>query len=446
MSETPLTPSLSSSANDDAYLHLQQRIVSALDALAQQKGFVKRNAQRHMIGRIANRIMNASTDSHPILAIEAGTGTGKTYGYCLPLIPIAQMNEKRLVISTGTVALQEQLIAHDLPLLQQQTGWEFSYVLAKGRRRYLCPLRMLSAVNGKQTVLFESNDLIQDFAAKLKTEIDGGWAGDLDLLTYTLPAPVQQAFTTDAAGCTNRKCQHYDICPYMQAKRRMLEADVVVTNHALLIADLNLGGGIVLPPPHESYHVIDEGHRLVREVLAQGASSHQLQGARAWLDSLIKVAQGMGSHGDEDYQTDMGNWPERIVEQAEALKRQLQQLYALLAHHPEYTQNSSDRARPAKGDNRISSYRFAHGQLPDSFHELGNNILIISTALADFLAKTYDITQKALNRVQASELIKQNSDIGFFRERVGNIVKTWQHLLDHSSQPPKAKWLAACRT
>ena len=117
-------------ASDDAYLSLQERITQALASLANQPGFVKRNAQRHMIGHIARRMMQAGEDEHPVLAIEAGTGTGKTYGYCLPLIPIAQLKEKRLVISTGTVALQEQLIAHDLPLLKAQTGWEFSYANA----------------------------------------------------------------------------------------------------------------------------------------------------------------------------------------------------------------------------------------------------------------------------------------------------------------------------
>lgn len=428
-------------ASDDAYLSLQERITQALASLANQPGFAKRNAQRHMIGHIARRMMQAGEDDHPVLAIEAGTGTGKTYGYCLPLIPIAQFKEKRLVISTGTVALQEQLIAHDLPLLKAQTGWEFSYVLAKGRRRYLCPLRMLSAVAGQQTVLFDNTDLIQEFAAKLKVAMDDGWAGDLDALSYTLPPPVLQAFTTDAAGCTNRKCQHFDICPYFNAKKKMLEADVVVTNHALLVADLNLGGGVVLPPPQESYHVIDEGHRLVGEVLAQGASSHQLQGARSWLDSLIKMVQGMGSIGDVDYQNDMGNWPERIVEQAEALKRHLQQIYSLVGQHSELSQNSSDRARSNQNEKSISRYRFAHGKLPEYFHEIGQAFLVNSTTLSDALAKAYDITQQALNRMQASDLIKQQSDLGFFKERVANVVTTWQYLLDHNSQPPKAKWL-----
>lgn len=64
-----------------------------------------------------------------------------------------------------------------------------------------------------------------------------------------------------------------------------------------------------------------------------------------------------------------------------------------------------------------------------------------STTLSDALAKAYDITQQALNRMQASDLIKQQSDLGFFKERVANVVTTWQHLLDHISQPPKAKWL-----
>ena len=380
------------------------------------------------------------------MAIEAGTGTGKTYGYCLPLIPIVQLMEKRLVISTATVALQDQLFQHDLPMLKQQTGWDFSYVLAKGRRRYLCPMRLLSAVTGQQTALFESNDVVVDYAQKLKVAMDAGWAGDLDELSFSLPSSVHQAFTTDAAGCTNRKCQHFDICPYFTAKKHMLEATVVVTNHALLIADLNLGGGVVLPHPSESYHVIDEGHRLAGEVLAQGSSSHHLQGARTWLDSLIKMTHAMGSHGDEDYQTDVGNWPERIVEQSEALKRLLQQVYALVGQHPELSlsrssQTNNQRSNNNQNDKRISSYRFPHGQLPEYFHEIGALLLTTSTTLSDALAKAYDITQQSLNRIQANDLIKQQSDLGFFKERVSNVVKTWQLLLDTNQKPPKAKWL-----
>ncbi len=429
----------------DAYLQLQSQIVAALDALASTPGFKQRNAQRHMIGDIARTMMTSGLE-HPIMAIEAGTGTGKTYGYCLPLIPIVQLMEKRLVISTATVALQDQLFQHDLPMLKQQTGWDFSYVLAKGRRRYLCPMRLLSAVSGQQTALFESNDVVVDYAQKLKVAMDAGWAGDLDELSFSLPSSVHQAFTTDAAGCTNRKCQHFDICPYFTAKKHMLEATVVVTNHALLIADLNLGGGVVLPHPSESYHVIDEGHRLAGEVLAQGSSSHHLQGARTWLDSLVKMTHGMGSHGDEDYQTDIGNWPERIVEQSEALKRLLQQVYALVGQHPELSlsrssQTNNQRSNNNQNDKRLSSYRFPHGQLPEYFHEIGALLLTTSTTLSDALAKAYDITQQALNRMQASDLIKQQSDLGFFKERVSNVVKTWQLLLDHNSKPPKAKWL-----
>ncbi|UCG18843.1 MAG: hypothetical protein JSU84_01065 [Thiotrichales bacterium] len=120
----------------DAYLQLQAQIVAALDAFAATPGFKQRNAQRHMIGDTARTMMTSGLE-HPIMAIEAGTGTGKTYGYCLPLIPIVQLMEKRLVISTATVALQDQLFQHDLPMLKQQTGWEFSYVLAKGEGSWL---------------------------------------------------------------------------------------------------------------------------------------------------------------------------------------------------------------------------------------------------------------------------------------------------------------------
>ena len=98
-----------------------------------------------------------------LTVVEAGTGTGKTVAYMLSAIPLARANGKTLVIATGTVALQEQLISRDMPALLAATGWDLSIALAKGRSRYLCPMRLeqcLDAMGSQDQGLFLFEDEI----------------------------------------------------------------------------------------------------------------------------------------------------------------------------------------------------------------------------------------------------------------------------------------------
>ena len=124
---------------------LKEQIREAYAAIMTGKGLSPRWGQRQMIAEIANalaRIVPATGRADPetpaVCVIEAGTGTGKTIAYAVTAIPLAQALGKRLVVATATVALQEQFVNKDLPDIRHHSGLEFSYTLAKGRRRYVC--------------------------------------------------------------------------------------------------------------------------------------------------------------------------------------------------------------------------------------------------------------------------------------------------------------------
>lgn len=124
-------------------------------------------------------VVNATPaeEQYRVGVIEAGTGTGKTLGYCLPLIPLAMEKHKTLIISTATVALQEQIISKDLPEIQARAGLSFSYAMAKGRSRYFCQMRcdvhMESEMNAYGYIRDDVEDISKAFAG-------GHWTGERD--------------------------------------------------------------------------------------------------------------------------------------------------------------------------------------------------------------------------------------------------------------------------
>ena len=118
---------------------LKDTIQTAYRAWLDARGFKARRGQREMIAHVARTLTG---DAERIAIIEAGTGTGKTAGYCLAAIPAAQALNKTIVLSTATIALQEQVTIQDIPDLKDNAGLKFSVSLAKGRGRYLCLKRL----------------------------------------------------------------------------------------------------------------------------------------------------------------------------------------------------------------------------------------------------------------------------------------------------------------
>ena len=100
---------------------------------------------------------------------------------------------------------------------------------------------------------------------------DGSWDGDLDAWPEQLSPSVRRLITTDQSQCTGRRCPHIAQCSFFRAREGLEEADVIVTNHDLVLSDLRLGGGVILPAPEDSLYVFDEGHQLPAKCLNQFA-------------------------------------------------------------------------------------------------------------------------------------------------------------------------------
>ena len=234
-------------------------------AIARRLG--ERYEPRRQQLEMAAAVSRALAEGHH-LVVEAGTGVGKSFAYLLPAIEfVTKQKPKRVVISTHTISLQEQLVEKDIPLLRAVYPDEFSAVLVKGRSNYLCQ-RRLHQTRQRQSLLFgadaqlESLWKIEEWAANTT---DGSLADLPDL-----PVPgVWDKVCAEHGNCLGKKCRFYQHCFWQAAKRRMQGGNILVVNHALFFSDLALRmAGVNYLPKYDAV-ILDEAH-TVEEV----AGSH----------------------------------------------------------------------------------------------------------------------------------------------------------------------------
>lgn len=280
---------------------LKGNIQNAYRQFLAGKGLKPRWGQRLMIAEIAKTVGNIesneegerTTDQH-VIVVEAGTGTGKTVAYLLAAIPVAREYGKSLVVSTATISLQEQLLYKDIPEVLTHSGLNFSVGLAKGRGRYLCLShlnRLMSHDAGDPNLaLWEDFSRLatdKESAALYKTMHDeveiGRWDGDRDSWPTAIPDDYWRKVAAEYHGCTGRNCAFYDDCFFYKARAQVHNAEVIIANHDLVLADLALGGGNVLPPPEKTIYVFDEGHHLPDKALNHLACAMQIRSTQQWL-------------------------------------------------------------------------------------------------------------------------------------------------------------------
>jgi len=206
---------------------------------------------------MAAAVERAFAERHHLL-VEAGTGVGKSFAYLLPAIGQVLHRRAKVLISTFTIALQEQLIDKDLPFLHTVIPEKFTAALVKGRNNYVC-LRRLERVSQRQSLLFVADADVQELR---RVE---AWAyrttdGSLSDLSPQPRSTVWDRVRSEHGNCKGQRCAYHDRCFYQRARRRMLGADVLVVNHALLLSELalRLGGNRLLPD--YDLVVIDEAH------------------------------------------------------------------------------------------------------------------------------------------------------------------------------------------
>jgi ATP-dependent DNA helicase DinG len=240
---------------------------------------------------MATAVARAFADGHHLIA-EAGTGVGKSFAYLVPAIERVCRQGERVVISTHTIALQEQLVDRDIPFLQSVLPEEFTAVLVKGRRNYLC-VRRLRQASERQRLLFPTDRLIDE----LWRIEDWAYSTTDGTLSELNPAPdpgVWDLVRTEQGNCLGRACPHYDQCFYQRARRRAQHAQLLVVNHALLLSDLVIRdqGGTLLP--EFQLAIVDEAHTF-ENVAAEhfGLSLSQGQ-VRFFLNRLYNQRTGRG--------------------------------------------------------------------------------------------------------------------------------------------------------
>ncbi len=215
-------------------------------------GYEEREPQNMMFAEVIDALEN---NRH--LLIEAGTGTGKSLGYLIPALYYGVQHNKKIVVSTHTINLQEQLRQRDLPLLQAVMPYPFRAAVFKGRGNYLCLRKFEGKVN------------LKDFGAPVEDRITAAqmvvWLsesehGDQEELNFgNRGAEFWSTVSSDADSCLNRSCPWFKRCYYHRAKQEANLADVVITNHSMLFTDIRADHRLL---PGYEHLIVDEAHHL----------------------------------------------------------------------------------------------------------------------------------------------------------------------------------------
>jgi ATP-dependent DNA helicase DinG len=247
----PLTP------NEDIKSLDIEEVSSLLERGGELSKIIPNFEHRPEQVELCRAISMALTENQHLLA-EAGTGTGKSIAYLIPAAKWALQNNTRVVISTNTINLQDQLIIKDIPTVQKLMGSEFSSSVLKGRANYLCPRRLEALrTKGPETVS-EIRTLVKTMIWLTTTE-----TGDVNEINIANPADrsVWNQISARDEGCSTEMCikRMGGICPLHRARQAAQESHILIINHALLLADIATGNRLL---PDYEYLIIDEGHHL----------------------------------------------------------------------------------------------------------------------------------------------------------------------------------------
>lgn len=434
---------------------LKDDIRAAYNALMESKQLTPRWGQRQMIAEIANTLGRIATPGGPhatepaVCVIEAGTGTGKTIAYAVTAIPMAQALGKRLVVCTATVALQEQFVDKDLPDIKRHSGLEFSYALAKGRRRYVCLSkldRLLVEGQGDSQMLSlypdelgapSSAEAVPVYNAMIDAMGRGAWDGDRDNWPDAIPDEVWWGVTTDHAQCTGRRCPNIAQCSFFRARDALQNADIIVTNHDLALADLALGGGAILSPPEDSIYVFDEGHHLPDKALSHFASFCRLHTTVAWLQDCKKAfAQAAPVLAPLD---NLGKLLGRLPAELDEVIASLQGAEQLVAGLFDGVDIDGSRDDP--------QVRFEHGVVPEGLRSQSLSLAGQFSTFAGQLARMEAILEDALDDdfsgLDRSELETWHINLGGMLGRAEGAAALFEAFAagNAPSDPPVARWI-----
>ncbi|MEZ9036216.1 ATP-dependent DNA helicase DinG [Vibrio cyclitrophicus] len=396
----------------------------------QLDNFVPRRAQNYLVAEIAKTLCGQYHKSSRMIVAEAGTGIGKSLAYLMATIPVAVLNNRKIIISTATVALQEQLVNKDLPLYRRLTDREFSFILAKGRQRYCCSEKLAAAcgVDGGQMAMFESKPKkkdIEQLQTMYRSLAQGKWDGDRDSWPKPIDNIIWQMIVSDKHSCNNSMPTHRD-CPFQKARSELDKADVIIANHSLVMADADLGGGVILPEPENSIYIFDEAHHLPHVARDHSSAAASLKGAASWLERLNQSITKLSGLADE----------KRVHRFRNELQDSVQQLI------PTLTQMSKQFDASHFED---GLYRFEHGDLPEWLESESKDLKQLTQKTSQSVAKIADLIAERVKDGELSAKLAEPAlaEIGFYIQRTENLAQVWRLMAEPKREKgaPLARWL-----
>ncbi|HCE3719061.1 TPA: ATP-dependent DNA helicase [Vibrio parahaemolyticus] len=399
-------------------------------------GFQARQPQIDMAEAVSSAIKEQSQ-----LVVEAGTGTGKTFAYLVP----ALLSGKKVIISTGSKNLQEQLYHRDLPLMVNALGFYGQVALLKGRSNYLCLDRLSrqmveSHTNESDPTLLTQLVKVRSWSSETKTG-DLGDCEDLPEDSMIIPT-----ITSTNDNCLGKDCPSYADCFVLKARKRAMDSDIVVVNHHLFLADLAIketGFGELIP--EADVFIFDEAHQLpdiASEYFGQSVSSRQIHDLAKDIEiayrTEAKDMRQLQKVGDKLLQSAMdmrivlgepgfrGNWREAM--QSESIKRELVRLtdsldlaidvLKLALGRSQLLDTAFERANLIKGridrvcDVDITGYSYWYDTSPRHF-----TLHITPLSVADKFHEQIEIKQGAW--IFTSATLAVSGDFKHFTDRLG---------------------------
>ncbi|EGQ7904299.1 ATP-dependent DNA helicase [Vibrio alginolyticus] len=399
-------------------------------------GFQARQPQIDMAEAVSSAIKDQTQ-----LVVEAGTGTGKTFAYLVP----ALLSGKKVIISTGSKNLQEQLYHRDLPLMVNALGFYGQVALLKGRSNYLCLDRLSrqmveSHTNESDPTLLTQLVKVRAWSSETKT----GDLGDCDDLPED--SMIIPTITSTNDNCLGKECPSYTDCFVLKARKRAMDSDIVVVNHHLFLADLAIketGFGELIP--EADVFVFDEAHQLpdiASEYFGQSVSSRQIHDLAKDIEiayrTEAKDMRQLQKVGDKLMQSAMdmrivlgepgfrGNWREAL--QSGSIKRELLRLtdslelaidvLKIALGRSQLLDTAFERANLIKGridrvcDVDITGYSYWYDTSPRHFA-----LHITPLSVADKFHEQIEIKQGAW--IFTSATLAVSGDFKHFTERLG---------------------------